>query len=241
MVDVVRPAPAPAAELLSRLIYAVSHDLRSPALTLSLSGELVEDAVRSPARATAAPAAPGERLDVALHGLREGGRDLERMLGAVTALSRALQRDLTPRTLPLAELLAGSQLVAADAALPTLAVHLDPAPARELLALLAGDAAPLRVELQRSGGDVVLCLVPALELPPFEDSPLAALCGSLTAYAGTALAELAVLQLLLERQGAALQLEAAEARLWLPLAPGATDAAARALEGAPALAIERAL
>ncbi len=58
-----------------------------------------------------------------------------------------------------------------------------------------------------------------VELPPVEESPLAALCGSLTAYAGTPLEQAATLQLLLERQGATLQLAAAEARLWLPLAP----------------------
>ena len=130
MVDFARPTPAPTAELLERLLYAVSHDLRSPALTLSLSGERGEDAV--------------------------------------------------------------------------------------------------------------LCFVPAIELPPFEDSPLAALCGSLTAYAGTALERAAALQLLFERHGAALHLEAAAAQLWLPLAQSAEGAPAAAAEDALAAAIERA-
>lgn len=236
MADFVRPEPAPAAELLSRLLYAVSHDLRSPALTLSLSGELIEDAARPPTAATPDSSPRGERLDVGLHGLREGGRDLERMLGAVTVLSRAWHRELAPRTLPLAELLEGRPLAAADPTLPTLAVHLDPAPAVELLTLLAGAAPPPRVELERDGADAVLCLVHALELPPLEESPLAALCGSLTAYAGTVLERAAALQLLLERQGAALELGAAEARLWLPLASSAQVAAS---PGAHALAAER--
>ena len=59
------------------LLSTISHDLRSPLLTISLSAELLQDARHVGSE------------DVALDALREGVRDLGRMLDAVTTLSRA--------------------------------------------------------------------------------------------------------------------------------------------------------
>ena len=83
---------APAQRLAARrdefeaLLESVAHDLRSPLLTMALSADLLQDA------------GAAAREQVAYAALREGIRDLERMLDAVTTLSRAARRTLTPRS-----------------------------------------------------------------------------------------------------------------------------------------------
>ena len=78
-------AAAPA--LLDSLFYAVSHDLRSPLLTVSLSTQLLEHALADVAV---------DGTSDALGGLRAACDDLERMLAALNALSRAARRNAEP-------------------------------------------------------------------------------------------------------------------------------------------------
>ncbi len=69
--------------LLGSFLRAVSHDLKSPLLTLSLSAELLGDVFPD-----------DERGRVAREALTHGLRDMERMLDAVTDVSRARRRVL---------------------------------------------------------------------------------------------------------------------------------------------------
>ncbi len=69
--------------LIDALLYSVSHDLRSPLLGLTLSADLLSDP---------AGVVDGSTRDIALDGLRHGARDMERILHALTAISRAPPR-----------------------------------------------------------------------------------------------------------------------------------------------------
>ena len=60
--------------LLEALLYSVSHDLRSPLLTLSLAGELIAESLGARLRED-----PSNSGLVALDALQHGARDLERM------------------------------------------------------------------------------------------------------------------------------------------------------------------
>jgi len=79
--------------LLDTLLRSVSHDLRSPLLSISLSAELIE--------------LGGEGVAEATRALRAGVADLERMLQAVTLLSQARRRELNVAPVALGDLLAG--------------------------------------------------------------------------------------------------------------------------------------
>ena len=71
-------------DLLGVFIRAVSHDLRSPVLSLSLGLELLSDTAPSE-----------ERARLAREALTQGVAELERMLDAVSAISRARSRLLS--------------------------------------------------------------------------------------------------------------------------------------------------
>ena len=198
---------ADADRLLDLLLYAVSHDFKSPLLTLSLSGELIAQALPD----------SGDRARMALDGLKHGARDLERMLDAVTALSRARRQPLEEETVPLVESLAAHGALSEWEVPDGLALAVDRRVIGEALAMLAGD----------EPSDLVLKVdVDAAELsaplpdgcPQCDGSPLEALLQSLTTYAGTAVEKLAALQTQLERQGGTVTVDDAGAHVRLPLA-----------------------
>lgn len=87
---------AGADELLGILLRAISHDLKSTPLTLSLNAELMADLLPV-----------GEHAQVARDGLTNGVREMERMLDAVTAISRARTRILAGHPVPLGDILSG--------------------------------------------------------------------------------------------------------------------------------------
>ncbi len=206
---------APAAEqpdaILDALLYSVSHDLRSPLLTLSLSAELIREAV--PAAAAHDPGAAG----VALDALKHGAQDLERMLHALTVVSRARRRPLEPRVVSLRMLL-GGHIVISDAVAPErVRVRLDPEPFRELLDRLCGED-PAEIQLTSTDHHVV-CRIPArVELPPLDGSPLIELSRSLQMHAGTVVEDLASFQVQLARLDVATEVGEGAVRVWLPLA-----------------------
>jgi hypothetical protein len=206
------PRPSPEA-LLQSLLYAVSHDLRSPLLTLSLSGELIEEALRE------RPAAEGQSVAVALDAMRQGAADLERMLQALTALSRAYRRILEPQPVTLRTLLGGHIVISDPPSLSGLAVAVDPRPVRELIErACATETAEIQVE--RAEGLIALRMTSVEALPALGGTPLEALAGSLKDHAGTTVQDLAALQIQIQRQGGALRVDGNTVRAWIPLARG---------------------
>lgn len=196
--------------ILDALLYSVSHDLRSPLLTLSLSAELIGESVHPGATRESGTAT------VALDALKSGAQDLERMLHALTVVSRARRRPLEPRRVPLQMLLGGHLVISDVAGLEKLRVTIDPDPFRELLDRLCGED-PAEIQLTRTDA-YVICRIPSrVELPVLQASPLAALAGSLQAHAGTIVEELASVQVQLVRQAVPMEVLGGAVRLWLPL------------------------
>ena len=192
--------------LLDSLLYAVSHDLRSPLLTMTLSAELLETALGDEARQS-------EAARVAFGSMQQGAQDLERMLQTITLLSRARRKQLEPAQAPL-KLILGGYDVASDADLLSRVARIDPLQVREMLDAVAG-AGDLHVRATTEGARVDLEIaVPELEQGP---SPLHAVAGSLKQYAGTSVEALAVGQILLERQGGAVRGEPGRVVISLPL------------------------
>ena len=195
---------APAQRLASRrnefeaLLESVAHDLRSPLLTMALSANLLQDA------------GAAAREQVAHAALREGIRDLERMLDAVTTLSRAAKRTLTPRSA-----LAG---VVPRSLLPqNVGIDADARLVAELLDALGPDA---ELALRIEDGTVEL----SGALPALADlaggSPLAALLDSLKTHAGSVVERLAAIELQAARQGGTLTVVDGRAALRLPRTGG---------------------
>lgn len=200
-------------DVLDALLYSVSHDLRSPLLTLSLSAELIREAVPAP------PAGDSGTASVALDALKNGAQDLERMLHALTSVSRARRRPLEPRVVPLRMLLGGHIVISDAVALERVRVHLDPEPFRELLDRLCGED-PAEIQLTRTD-DHVICRIPArVALPALEGSPLLDLSKSLQSHAGTVVEDLASLQVQLARLSVAIEVRDGAVRVWLPVAEG---------------------
>jgi signal transduction histidine kinase len=198
-------------DLLGSLLYAVSHDLKSPLLTISLGQELLTGSLRP----------ESEPARMALESLQHGIRDLERLLDAVTRLSRAYHREVRSDPVPLTQLLSG-QAVITEEIMDRLATPIDPRSLVEALGRL-GHEAPERLHLCLAieADDAVLTLtLPSTTPRPDEEgpTPLELLSGSLHTYAGTAIEHLAVLQLQLERQGGGVCLRGADALIRLPLA-----------------------
>ena len=179
---------APAQRLTSRRdefearLESVAHDLRSPLLTMALSAELLQDA------------GAAAREQVAYGALREGIRDLERMLDAVTTLSRAARRTLVTRSA-----LAG--VVPRELLPQDIGIDADARLVAELIDALGPDAEfALRLE------EGVVELSGSLSAPPdlAARSPLAALLDSLKAHAGGIVERLAAIELQAARQGGTL-------------------------------------
>jgi signal transduction histidine kinase len=198
-------------DVLDALLYSVSHDLRSPLLTLSLSGELIRESVQPDTRALAASS-------IALDALKHGAQDLERMLHALTAISRARRRPLETRMVPLRMLL-GGHVVISDADLERVVIPLDPGPVRELLDRFCGEE-PAEIQVERTDTHVIFRIPSRVELPVLERSPLLELASSLQTYAGTVVEELASLQVQLGRQSGMLEVANGAIRVWLPVARG---------------------
>ncbi len=210
MSTVERPLPLAAADtwqLIDALLYSVSHDLRSPLLSLTLSADLLRD----PA---AAEPDSGTR-EVALDGLRYGARDMERMLQSLTVLSRARRRLFEHDRGPLGVILGGHLVMSEIDHLFTRVVAVDPVTVRELLDEIAGER-PVEVRVSLDGDFVLLSVLLGAGLPPFEGRPLYALASSLQAYAGSAVERLAASQVLLDRQGASFSIEGDRLLVWLP-------------------------
>jgi signal transduction histidine kinase len=189
--------------LLDALLFSVSHDLRSPLLAISLSAELIEQR--------------GEGADEAMRALRTSATDLERMLAAVTALSRARRRQLDMRPAALGELLAGHVVISEVPELASVRAAVDAASVKELLATLA-EQGPVEAQIGIDDGSV-RCDFALRGAVDIEDaSPLAALAGSLERHAGGTVEALAVHELTLSRQGATLAIEGDRLLVTLPLA-----------------------
>ena len=199
--------------LLDSLLYSVAHDLKSPLLTLALASDLLVDAVGE----------PDDRARLALDSLKHGAKDLERMLDAVTAVSRAWRRPLEVVAVPLMPVLSGHVVTSGhdDPAdhddLAGLVAAVDPHIVSELdTRLLVGQPGTLQLAVE--GGVIRLDVPLADGWPEVDGTPLEALLGSLHTYAGTPVEPLAALQVLLERQGGGLAIEGRWASVRLPLA-----------------------
>lgn len=201
--------------ILEALLFAVAHDLRSPLLTLSLSAELIRESMPD------VPAADGGSTGIALDALKQGAEDLERMLKALTTLSRARRRPLDVRNVPLRMLLGGHVVISDVADVDRLEVVVDPTPLRELIDCLCGED-PAELQVARSDGHVLVRIPARVELPKLDGSPLIELARSLTVHAGTVVEELASLQCQLNRHAVAFTIEDQTVSVSLPVATGST-------------------
>lgn len=180
--------------LVDSLLYSVSHDLRSPLLTMSLSADLIGDAL------DALPESTSGSVAIALDALRHGAKDMERMLQALTMLSRARRRPVEPHRVSLSVILGGYVVVSEFEDLRPVTVDVDPLVVRELLDHLSEES-PVEVYVRRRDQAVALeC--PGVRPEGEANSPLEALVASLQYHAGGTGQALAVSQVLLERQGA---------------------------------------
>lgn len=189
--------------LLDALLFAVSHDLRSPLLAISLSAELIEQG--------------GEGTDEAMRALRSGAADLERMLAAVTVLSRARRRQLDVRATALGELLGGHVVISEVPELASVRVAVDSASVADLLATLA-EQGPIEAQIGVEDGSARCDFALRVDLDGVDRSPLAALAGSFERYAGSPVEALGAHELTLVRQGATLEVEGGRLLVTLPLA-----------------------
>lgn len=187
--------------LLGSFLRAVSHDLRSPLLTLSLAMELLGDLPTD------------ERGQVAREAITHGLQDMERMLDAISSVSRARRRILSEVPMPLAAIADGVRL-SGDAALAAVPLALDPSAAVEAFRALGSDA---EVWLESQPGFVVASTALPEALASIEGSSAAALLGDLHTYAGTPAVALAAAEVVLARQGGWLRCEGAQVRMWLPV------------------------
>lgn len=199
--------------LLDQLLTAVSHDLRTPLLAISLGLELLaEDESGSPLTE--------EQRATASRSVHTGVRDLERLIDGVSAVSRARRRPLADQPMPLGEGLEGQVLLTQEEGLRTLPVALDPIVPRELWEAVS-PGRPAEIFAERTGGSVLLTTRPRREpdADPLPDaSPVSMLLASLETHAGTLVEHLAVLEVLASRQGATLGIRDGSVTLRVPLA-----------------------
>lgn len=185
-----------ASHLLDSLLYSVSHDLRSPLLTVSLSAQVLQHTLGD---------SVSQSTTEALNSLRAASTDLERMLSTLNALSRAARRPIETTSLAL-------DAIAADAP-EDIVVLLDRATGTDLAKLLANSDEALTIE--SSSNHVTLEWT--IQGTPDQMSPLAALTASLQNYAGGPIERLACLELALNREGGSLELVEGRVRVALPL------------------------
>src|SRR5688572_11282808 len=187
--------------LFDALLFAVSHDLKSPLLSISLGVELLDGA--SPAES-----ALDDRTRLAMDAVRRGSEDLTRQLDAVTVVSRARRRPLDATPVALATFLPK------EAGIEGVRVAVDARVVTEFVTALDGARSEVRV-----GDSAVRFALPwPASAPACEGPPLEALLTSLGTHAGTVVATLAALQVQLERQGGTIVIGEGWATALLPRA-----------------------
>lgn len=194
-------------EVIDPLLYAVSHDLKSPLLTLSLSADLLTGGIE--------PVDQGQRTGV--QGLKHGTKEMERMLDAVAVLSRAYRKSLDATTTPLADVLAGYEgYLRGEPDIAQSRVAVDARVVRELLEVLSSEQ-PAEITIDVTAAEL------RIESPAPESeyglaaSPLETLFGSLTAHAATQVQTLSELQVQLARQDGAITFEDGRTVVRVPL------------------------
>ena len=187
--------------LLGSFLRTVSHDLKTPLLTVSLALELLGDAF---------PA--DDRGRVAREALTSGMRDLEGMLDAVTGVSRARRRILRDEPSSLVDVLTGHMVISDDEVSRVL-TRVDARSVTEAFSALSGGLLNLRLDVRDDSVAISAALPEAIV--ELDGSCVAALLGSLTQYADTPVAKLAACEVLLTRQGGALR--CGGGRLWLQI------------------------
>ena len=195
-------------EIIDPLLYAVAHDLKSPLLTLSLSADLL--------LSDAEPADHGQRI--AVQGLTEGSKEIERMIDSLAVLSRAYRKSLDPGTTPLTELLVDFEgYLRGEPDIERFRVAVDGRVVRTLLEMLR-DEQPDAIVIDVTATEL------RIEAPAPESeygigaSPLQTLFGSLTAHAGTQVQTLAGVQVQLGRQAGSITFEDDRTIVRVPLA-----------------------
>lgn len=211
------PLPADPDSLVEALLYSVSHDLRSPLLTLSLASELITEAVGEHLRAD-----PSSTGAIALDALQHGTRDLERMLQALTTISRARRRPLERGRAPL-RLLLGGHVVLSDAGdLGSQLVAVDPIAVREIIDAVCGEG-PADIAVALDDTHALLRMPLPVALAEVRGRPLEAIAQSLQLHAGTLVETLAGGEVALQRCGGAVEVADEGVYLWLPLAAERSD------------------
>lgn len=196
--------------LLAAFLRSVSHDLKSPLLTLSLSAELLADVL------------PGdERGRVAREAIGHGIADMERMLDAVTGVSRARRRILTSGPSALGDVLQGHVVYSDDLEMSRVLLGVDGRSVGEALRALA--TGPVELRLEAVDGAVVLSAALPTDVADLDGSCVEALLGSLQQHAGTSVAGLAVAEVLLAREGGTLVCSGGRVRMRLPVVEGTTQ------------------
>jgi His Kinase A (phospho-acceptor) domain len=176
------------------LLYVVSHDLKSPLLSISLGAELL-------AAGPGGASALDERTRLGLDSVTRGTQDLTRLLDAVTLVSRARRRPLDATPVALASALPG---LPRTAGLEDTRVAVDARVLAEIVAALGGESAAAGAQVRPGDSEVRLVLPWPTGAPGCDGAPLEALLNSLTVHAGTVVGTLAALQVQLERQGGTL-------------------------------------
>ena len=203
------PAPVDPDLLIEALLYSVSHDLRSPLLTLSLAGELIAESFHHEVREEPSSA------QIALDALHHGARDLERMLQALTVVSRARRRPLEPSRSPLRMLLGGHIVISDAGDLGNELVRVDPIALRELIDSICGEE-PSEIQVTLLDDYVVLRLPLQDSLSEVRGAPLVVLAQSLQHHAGTLVEALAAGQVVLERSDGRVAVTDDGVCIWLP-------------------------
>jgi len=215
--DTAAPRPVDPDVLVEALLYSVSHDLRSPLLTLSLAGELISESLGDRLRAE-----PSSGL-VALDALEHGARDLERMLQALAVVSRARRRVLEISHVPLRLLLGGHIVISDEGDLGNRLVRVDPIALREIIDAVCGDD-PVDIHVLLLDAYVVLRLPLPAALAEVRGGPLVTMVQSLQYHAGTLVETLAASQVVLDRCGGAIDVRDDGVHLWLPRVDVSADA-----------------
>ena len=143
--------------------------------------------------------------------------DHERMLAAVTALSRARRRPLDVRPTALGELLGGHVVISEVPELASVRVAVDATSVADLLASLA-EQGPVEAQIGVADGVARCDFALRVDLDGVDASPLAALAGSLERHAGSPVEALAAHELTLVRQGATFEVDGGRLLVTLPLA-----------------------
>lgn len=195
-------------QVLDSLLYSVSHDLRSPLLTMTLSTDLIDEGLN-----TGNASASSENIAIGLAALRQGATDLERMLETLTQLSRARRRELTPMHGTLQMVLSEYTTIVDGETRGETVVLADALAIREFIDIVAGDQ-PTEIVVRSHPTRIELSMAAPEELTS-ASSPLDLLVRSLQEFAGTRVQAMAVQQVILNRQNVGVRIQ--EGRLLIDL------------------------